>query len=194
MVLFEEKEKTSSEDTYELLASALEKHGYHAVASNDGLTVEGFRFTITNSVNQIDILEDRILLPAAASQDTLKGMIMGILSPKLSSKPAIANFVRKMGVRTSLKGYRFLVTAISLAAQDVSLLNNITYTLYPAVAKVHGVDQRCVERNIRNVIETAYQNNPEHLCSIFHYRLSKPYPSEIITLAVDSILNRITLS
>ena len=189
MVLLEEKKKTSSEDTYELLASALEKHGYHTVASNDRLTVEGFRFTITNSVNQIDILEDRILLPAAASQDTLKGMIMGVLSPKFSSKPAIVNFVRKIGIRTNLKGYRFLITAISLAVQDPSLLHKVTYTLYPAVAKIHGVNQHCVERDIRSAIDSAYQNDPEQICLIFQDRFTKPYSSEIIKLAANAILN-----
>lgn len=191
MVLLEEKVVSAAQ--YVPLASTIKRYGYHAVVSEDKLTVEGFNFAVTDSVDQINFSEDMILLPASESQDTLKGMIIGIISPKLSSETTIVNFVRSMGIRTNLKGYYFLITAISLAVQDPSLLNKVTYTLYPAVAKVHDVDRHCVERNIRSAINSAYQNDPDRICCVFHNRLSKPYPSEIITLAADSILNNIKL-
>lgn len=191
MVLLEENVVSATK--YVPLASALKRYGYHAVVSADKLTVEGSNFAVTDSVDQINFSGDMILLPALESQDTLKGMIIGIISPKLSSKAAIVNFVGSMGIKNNLKGYYYLITAISLAVQDPSLLNKVTYALYSAVAKVHGVDQHCVERNIRSAINSAYQNDPDRICCVFHDYFSKPYSSKIITLTVDSILNNIKL-
>ncbi len=191
MVLLEEKSIPKA--TYVLLASALKAHGYHTVVSDDGLKVGNFCFVITDSVNCIHFSGDTIFLPAAESQDTLKGMIIRSVSPDFSPDSAIVNFVRKMGIRTNLKGYHFLITAITLAVQNPELLKNMTSALYPAVAELHHVDQHCVERNIRNAIDSAYRNDPMQICQFFHNGLSKPYPSEIIFFAVDSILNNIPL-
>ncbi len=192
MILLE-KEKSIPQATYVALASALKTHGYHVVVSDNRLKVENCCFVITDCVNCIVFSEDIIFLPASESQDTLKGMILMSVSPNFSPDSKIVNFVREIGIRTNLKGYHFLITAITLAVQNPKLLENITSALYPAVAKIYNVDPRCVERNIRNAINYAYQNDPARICKFFHNGLSKPYPSEIISFAADSILKHIPL-
>ena len=191
MASHEEKENVIPESTYTALASALEKYGYRTAAADDKLEVEDTCFVITNSVGRISYSEDAVFLPAAESQDALKGMIIAVMTPMLSYDFTIESFIKKLGIRSNLKGYSYLITAIKLSLEDPTMLNSLTRRLYPTIAKIYNVDDRCVERNIRNAINTAYRRDPDRLCRAFYN--TKPYASEIISLAVDSILNHIKL-
>ena len=100
---------------------------------------------------------------------------------------SVIQFVQKLGIRPNLSGYHLLVRSISLALKYPDLLNSLTHGLYPVVAEQHGCDVRAVERNIRRAIESAYEYDPERIRSVFYYKVNKPYISEVISLAVESI-------
>ena len=108
---------------------------------------------------------------------------------KKPPKPELfaARFVRRMGIRPNLTDYRYLITAIELGLRCPHLLTSLTHELYPAVAWYYRVKVSTVERNMRKAIETAYNNDPQRLHSLFYYKVSKPYVSEVIALAVDNI-------
>lgn len=100
---------------------------------------------------------------------------------------AATQFVRRLGIRSHLKGYRCLITAIVLGEQHPHLLHSLTNELYPAVAQVCSTTSHAVERNIRSAIGSAAANNPEQLQSVFYYKTGKPYISEVLALALETM-------
>lgn len=100
---------------------------------------------------------------------------------------AAIRFVRKLGIRPNLSGYHLLISSILLAMKEPALLDSMTRALYPAVAKLHGCSVRTVESSIRKAIRSAYESDPERIRSVFYYKVSKPYISEVVSLAVESI-------
>ncbi|MBQ3884708.1 MAG: hypothetical protein II729_01210, partial [Ruminococcus sp.] len=59
--------------------------------------------------------------------------------------------------------------------------------LYPAIASEYGVSVNSVEQNIRRAIDSAYEYDPERIGSIFYYKVSKPFVSEVLAIAVETI-------
>lgn len=98
-----------------------------------------------------------------------------------------ARFVQNLHIRSHLKGYSYLITAIVLGKNNPHLLSSLTQLLYPAVASVYNTTPTAVERNIRTAIDLAAQHDPEHLQSVFYYRTRKPYISEVLSLALETI-------
>ncbi len=103
--------------------------------------------------------------------------------PELSA----VRFVRELGIRPNLAGYRYLVTAVSFGMRKPHLLHSLTHGLYPAIAQHYQVNLGVIERNIRRAIEAAYDNDPVKIQSVFYYKVGKPSVSEVIALAVDTI-------
>ncbi len=100
---------------------------------------------------------------------------------------AATRFVQRIGIRSSLSGYHLLIRAIVLAIQEPLLLHSLTNDLYPAVARYYGCTVRSVERNIRKAIELAYDCDPERIRTMFYYKVNKPYNSEVISMAIETI-------
>ena len=88
----------------------------------------------------------------------------------------VVKFVQKLGIRPHLTGYH--------------LLKSLTKELYPMVAMEHGKNVRAVERNMRKAIESAYEYDPQRVQSIFYYKVDKPYISEVLSMAVESIRHK----
>ena len=103
------------------------------------------------------------------------------------TESAVIRFVQKIGIRPNLAGYHLLISSIKLAISRPELMNSMTRGLYPSVAMLHGCDVKAVERNIRRAIESAYDYDPERVRSVFYYKVGKPYISEVISMAVESI-------
>lgn len=93
----------------------------------------------------------------------------------------------RLGIRPNLKGYRYLRSAIVFAAEKPELLEGGFQSLYGTVAKEYETDILCVERAIRNAIDTAYAQNPEQMREMFYYPTKRPCCSEVVCLAVDLI-------
>lgn len=100
---------------------------------------------------------------------------------------AVVRFVRKLGIRPHLKGYHLLIQAILLSLESPDLLRSLTKELYPKIADERGINVKSVERNIRKAIESAYEYDPERVQSAFYYKVDRPYISEVISIAVESI-------
>ena len=99
----------------------------------------------------------------------------------------VVKFVRKLGIRPNLNGYHLLIKAILLAIESPSLLKALTKELYPQIAKDYGKNVKAVERNMRKAIESAYAYDPQRIQSVFYYKVDKPYISEVLSMAVESI-------
>ena len=108
-------------------------------------------------------------------------------SPIKRIESAATQFVRKMCIRSHLRGYSYLITAIVLGKKEPHLLSSLTNLLYPAVAALYHTTPNAVERSIRSAIESAARNDPEQLQSVFYYHIRKPYISEVLAVAMETL-------
>ena len=100
---------------------------------------------------------------------------------------AATGIIRRMGISLKMKGYYFLRTAAACAIETPDLIYNITAELYDKVAEIHNTSRPNVERNIRTVIDNAYERTPEILLEFFPYTMGKPTNSDVIALIADNI-------
>ena len=68
----------------------------------------------------------------------------------------IAVMLRLIEVQPNVWGWRYIITAVELAAADEELVHAVTKELYPAVAAKHKTTPSRVERCIRSAIEYAW--------------------------------------
>lgn len=68
----------------------------------------------------------------------------------------VCNTLLSLGVPAHVRGYRYLISAITLVVEDPTYLNKITGRLYPEVAAENDIKPQCVERSIRNAIEMTF--------------------------------------
>lgn len=61
-----------------------------------------------------------------------------------------------MGIPDHLLGYEYIQSAVRLAMQDKTMIHDMTYRLYPAVAELHNTRPQLVERGIRHAIECGW--------------------------------------
>ncbi len=80
----------------------------------------------------------------------------------------IKNILRQLGVGQSYQGYEYVIYGTILVLQDKKRLEFITKSLYPDIASRYHTSWRCVERNIRTVINVAWkEGNPDFLFEVF---------------------------
>ena len=66
--------------------------------------------------------------------------------------------LKHIGVPANLSGYKYLQLAIGYALEDPEIINSITKTLYPQVARACNSTPIRVERSIRHAIEYVFSN------------------------------------
>lgn len=80
-----------------------------------------------------------------------------VKTPETRLELLVSEILLQLGIPASQKGYRYLRTAILKSYFDSGVLESITGTLYPEIAKEHSSTAVRVERAIRHSIETAWQ-------------------------------------
>ena len=99
----------------------------------------------------------------------------------------VTNVIHEVGVPAHIKGYQYLREAIIMVVNDIEVINQITKSLYPQIAKRFKTTPSRVERAIRHAIEVAWgRGQQEAVESIFGYTISaskgKPTNSEFIAM------------
>ncbi len=79
-------------------------------------------------------------------------------SESIGPADVIAGVLRRIGVAPSMKGYRYLETAVALCIEDASYVHALSGRLYAQGALRLGATPSGVERAIRTAIQTAWQN------------------------------------
>ena len=110
----------------------------------------------------------------------------------VSLETMVTSVIHEVGVPAHIKGYQYVRYAIMVAVEDMDVINSITKTLYPKVAKHFGTTPSRVERAIRHAIEVAWDRGDlETLQHYFGYTVSntkgKPTNSEFIALIADKL-------
>ncbi|MEG2086189.1 MAG: sporulation initiation factor Spo0A C-terminal domain-containing protein, partial [Clostridia bacterium] len=98
-----------------------------------------------------------------------------------------------VGIPAHIKGYYFLREGIKLAIEDPPIINNITKSLYPAIATHYNTSSSKVERAIRHAIEVAWNRGKiENINTLFGIKVysgnDKPTNGEFIALLADKML------
>lgn len=104
----------------------------------------------------------------------------------------ITEIIHDVGVPVHIKGYQYLREAILLSVEDMDILDSITKSLYPEVAKKFHTTPSRVEHGIRHAIDVAWsRGNIETIEEMFGYTISqekgRPTNSEFIALITDKI-------
>jgi hypothetical protein len=105
----------------------------------------------------------------------------------------LAKIFISAGIPPHIKGYQFLREAVKQAVYDPNMINNITKSLYPAVAERFQTTPSKVERAIRHAIEVAWNRGKiENINSIYGIKIfargDKPTNGELIALVSDKLL------
>lgn len=105
----------------------------------------------------------------------------------------ISNIFVSVGIPAHIKGYQFLREGIKLAVDNPSIINSITKSLYPSIAKRFDTTSSKVERAIRHAIEVAWNRGKiENINNIFGVKIynssEKPTNGEFIALLADKML------
>ena len=114
---------------------------------------------------------------------------------KLDTEPVevkVTNLIHDLGVPAHIKGYQYLREAIIMAVMNKDIINAVTKSLYPLLAKKYETTPSRVERAIRHAIEVAWNRGEIAVHDkIFGYTVNsnkgKPTNSEFIALLADKI-------
>lgn len=104
----------------------------------------------------------------------------------------VTRVIHQIGVPAHIKGYQYLRTAIIMAIEDSDIINSVTKTLYPSVAKKYKTTSSRVERAIRHAIEVAWDRGDidilnEYFGYTIHNSRGKPTNSEFIAMIADNL-------
>lgn len=97
----------------------------------------------------------------------------------------ICLLLREIGVPAHLRGYAYLVEAVTLVLRQPEVLYHMTGELYPAVARKYNTTASGAERAMRHAVETAWlRGDPQILDFLFGNSIDpqrgKPANSEFI--------------
>lgn len=104
----------------------------------------------------------------------------------------VTRVIHQVGIPAHIKGYRYLRCAIMMVVRDGRIINEVTKTLYPTVAREFDTTSSRVERAIRHAIEVAWdRGDVDVLNSFFGYTVQtakgKPTNSEFIAMISDHL-------
>ena len=111
----------------------------------------------------------------------------------------VTEIIHQIGEPAHIKGYHYLREAIIIAIKDNSVIDSITKTLYPTVAKRFSTTSSRVERAVRHAIEVAWDRGDVNvLNSYFGYTVQnsrgKPTNSEFIAMISDKLRLRLKMN
>ena len=110
----------------------------------------------------------------------------------------VTELIHQIGIPAHIKGYHYLREAIIISVKNGDVINSVTKTLYPTVAKKHSTTSSRVERAIRHAIEVAWdRGDVDVLDAYFGYTIQnergKPTNSEFIAMISDKLRLRLKI-
>ena len=105
---------------------------------------------------------------------------------------ALRKTLDQIGVKHSIKGYGYIISAVEKCLENRSKLINVIKGLYTEIAEENGDTVWRLERSIRHAIEVTWTNgNKNAINKIFVYTFSvekgKPTNSEFIAFTTDFV-------
>ena len=106
----------------------------------------------------------------------------------------ISKLLMNLGIRTNLKGYKFLLKSILYGYNDFEMVDCVTKILYPQLAKEYQSTSEKVERSIRHAIKIAWDSSGDRqvykrIGLIISDDSKRPTNSQFITTAIEYLKN-----
>lgn len=79
---------------------------------------------------------------------------------------SISTLLYKLGIPSSVKGYKYVKSALKKCTLDISKLDGVTKQLYPEIAKEFKTTSTSVEHAIRNLIKNSCEHEHTELFSL----------------------------
>lgn len=129
-------------------------------------------------------------------KDKLVGVAKEISVSKRRATTAdekISEIFISIGIPPHIKGYGYLREGIKMMMEQPAVINSVTKTLYPTIARKFSTSASKVERAIRHAIEVAWNRGRiDAINAIFGARIylgsEKPTNSEFIALVADKLI------
>ena len=159
--------------------------------TNKKLIEEAFTYGVSNCIIKpfdYDILAEKILQSVSAKKQERAEAI----ADDYDLESHVTRIIHQIGIPAHIKGYQYIRYAIMMVAKDNKVINEVTKTLYPAVARKFETTPSRVERAIRHAIEVAWdRGDVDVLNSFFGYTIQntkgKPTNSEFIAMIADNL-------
>ena len=93
-----------------------------------------------------------------------------------------------IGLTANYVGYRQMMIALKIAAEEPETLCMVTKRLYPETARRCGTNWKAVERNIRTAIRCTWNNSQHTLRQMTGYSLDDtPKPAQFLAILVNGL-------
>lgn len=76
----------------------------------------------------------------------------------IAQERRVTDLLHRIGIPTHLRGYAYIRDSVLMSLEDQTLLNSITKSLYPAVAKKHNTQPGRLERAMRYAVGVAWRD------------------------------------
>ena len=112
---------------------------------------------------------------------------------KISLYDEIAEVLKKLGIAPDKNGFHYLRKAIYECYMHPDLLTSITKNVYPILSTTFDKSECCIERSIRNAIETGWSRGDyEYSSTLFSncidFYKTKPTNGQFIAVVVDKLM------
>lgn len=117
---------------------------------------------------------------------------MKSIQNNLNEKPfsKIYRELLKLGINMNYMGFWFCAYAVYLIAENPARITHIVKSVYVPVSEYFRVSAASVERNIRTVIETLWNENPAGLRKYAGYNLQfRPTCSQFISIIAAHVIS-----
>ena len=136
---------------------------------------------------EISELADRILQMSRLADQNLN-----MPEAKDNTELKVTKILHQIGIPAHIKGYHYLRNSIVESVNNPEVIDCVTKSLYPMVAKKYKTTSSRVERAIRHAIEIAWdRGNFDVLNNYFGYTIhnlkGKPTNSEFIAMISDRL-------
>lgn len=111
---------------------------------------------------------------------------------RINLKSLIACELNAIGVPSHIKGYDYLIDAVSLAILNHDILKSVITKMYPQIAEKHGTSPGSVERDIRHAVGNTWKCADDEIIEKFAVdeTRKKPANGKFIAALADAVGER----
>lgn len=103
----------------------------------------------------------------------------------------IQQILRRLCIGGNLRGFYYLAYAIELTIKDPFVVQYVTKTLYPVIARRYGVSPSSVERAMRTALNSSWRQDGKKALNqmLGRHLIERPSTAEFVDMLADYIHN-----
>ena len=151
-----------------------------------------------NIEQKVNAIMRYIVADSQEEKDKIMEEIREMIEPvaKENIEDVISEILVELGMPSHIFGYRYSAYAIKIAVENPDIINNITFVLYPTVAKYFDTTASRAERAIRRGIECAWDRGDldvieKYFGNTISLVKGRPTNSEFIARVANIVRRRI---